>query len=156
MKPDDMLELLPVRPEDIPKIATIKNKPTLASIKAFQEIIQDQATVIATCDHNLGFLVMVLWASYFNPLNNKNSLVPPTYTGPAPINAISIVSQITEVIHLYQNGKYKFTHYCAFYIILIYVITNNSPEKYMNTLKHCIAKICQCEPLNLLTHLYSE
>ena len=36
------------------------------------------------------------------------------------------------------------------------MITNKYPEIYMNTLKHRITKFCQCEPLTLLTHLYTE
>ena len=77
MKPADILALLPVKPEDMPEISTITNKPTRSSIKASQESIQDQAISITTCDHNLGFLGMVLLASYFDPLNNRNPFVPP-------------------------------------------------------------------------------
>ena len=62
MKPANNLALLPVKPEYMPKIATITNKPTRAIIKAFQETIQYQAMSITTCDHNLGFLGMVLRA----------------------------------------------------------------------------------------------
>ena len=62
MKPADILALLPVKPEDMTEITTIANKPTRASIKSFQEIIQDQAVSITTFDHNLGFLRMVLRA----------------------------------------------------------------------------------------------
>ena len=36
------------------------------------------------------------------------------------------------------------------------MITNKCPEIYMNTLKHRITKFFQCEPLTLLTHLYTE
>ena len=36
------------------------------------------------------------------------------------------------------------------------MITNKFPEKYTTTLKHRITKFCQCEPLNLITHLYTE
>ena len=60
MKPADILALLPVKPEDMPIIATKDNKQTRASIKTFQERIQDQVMSITTCDHNLGFLVILL------------------------------------------------------------------------------------------------
>ena len=36
------------------------------------------------------------------------------------------------------------------------MITNKCPEKYMTTLKHRTTNFCQCEPLTLLTHLYTE
>ena len=62
MKPADILVLLPVKPEDMSEIANVTNKPTRASIKDFQESIQDQAMAITTCDHNLGFLGMILQA----------------------------------------------------------------------------------------------
>ena len=109
MKPADILALLPVKPEDMPEIATITKKPTWASIKAFQESIQDQAMSIITCDHNLGFLGMVLQGSYFYPLNNGNLFVPPIDPVPAPVNATGTAAQITEVIRLYKNCKEKFT-----------------------------------------------
>ena len=156
MKPYDILALLPAKPEDMPKIATISNKPTRARIKAFQEIIQDQAMYITTCDHSLGFLAMVIWASYFDPLNNRNPFAPPIDPGPTPINVTVTDAQINEVVRLYKDYKEKFTAYCGFHIILISMITNKCPEKYMTTLKHRITKFHQCEPLTLLTHLYTE
>ena len=107
----------------MPKIVTIENKPTWARIKAFQESIQDQAMFITTCDHNLGFLGMVLRASYFDPVNNGNPFVPPIYPGPAPINATGTSAQVTEVVRLYKEDKEQFTTYCEFCIILISMIT---------------------------------
>ena len=98
MNPDDILALLLVKPEFMPEIEKMANKPTRASVKAFQEIIQDQAMSITTCDRNLGFLVILLWASYFNPLNNGNLFMPPIDPGPAPINATGTAAQITEVV----------------------------------------------------------
>ena len=62
----------------MPEIATTRNKTTQASIKAFQEIIKDQAITTTTCDHNLGFLGMMLRASNFDPLSNGNLFVAPT------------------------------------------------------------------------------
>ena len=50
--------------------------------------IKDQAMAITTCDHNLGFLGMVLRASDFDPLNNGNPFAPPKDTGPNHVNAI--------------------------------------------------------------------
>ena len=67
MKLADILALLLVKPEDMPEIETTTNKATRARIKYFQEIIQNQAMVITTCDHILGFLRMVL-------RHNKNHL----------------------------------------------------------------------------------
>ena len=61
-KPADSLALIPVKKEDMPKIATITNKLTRASIKYLQEGIQYQAMDTTTYEHNLGFLGMVLQA----------------------------------------------------------------------------------------------
>ena len=88
MKPADILELLPVKPEDMPKIATTTNKTTRSSIKNFQESIKYQAMAINTCKHNLGFVGMVLRASDFDPLNNGNPFAPPKDPGPNHFNAI--------------------------------------------------------------------
>ena len=63
---------------------------------------------VTTCDHNLGFLGMVLWESYFIPLNNGIPFTPPTDTGPAPINSIGTAAQIAEVVRIYKYDKDKF------------------------------------------------
>ena len=98
VNPYEIWALLPVKPEDMPKMSTRMNKQTRASIKYFQEIIQDQAMSTTKCDHNLGYLGIVLWASYLDPLNNRNPLAPPTDTGLAPINVIVTYYQITEAV----------------------------------------------------------
>ena len=154
MKPAGILALLTIKPEDMPEISTITIKTTRASIKAFQEIIQNQAMSITTCDYNLGFLVMVLGASDFDPLNNRNPFASPTDPRPAPVNAIVTGAQITEGERLYRYEKEKFTTYCVFHITLISVITNKCPEKYINTLKHRITKFCQCELLTSYSPLH--
>ena len=148
VSPAGILVLLPVKPEDMPENSTIANKPTQASI-------QDQAMSITTCYHNLGFLGMVLWASDFDPLNNGNPFAPPIEPGTAPFNATGTAALTTEVVRLYKNAKEKFTTYCEFLIILISIINNKCPEKYMTTLKHRITKFSQCEQLTILTHLYT-
>ena len=84
---------------------------------------------ITTCYHNLCSLGMVLWASYFNPLNNVNPFAPPMDTGPSPIYSIGTADQITEFVLLYKYDKEKFTTYPEFFIILISMITNKCPEK---------------------------
>ena len=111
---------------------------------------------VTTCDRNLGFLGKILRTSYFDPLNNGNPFAPPIYPGTALINATGTSAQVTEVVRLYKEDKEQFTTYCEFHIILISMITNKFPEKYMTNLEHCIAKFCQCEPLTLLNHLYTE
>ena len=62
---------------------------------------------ITTCDHNLGFLGMVIWSSDFDTLNNRNPFLPPADPGPAPINATGTAAQITEVVRLYKDDKEK-------------------------------------------------
>ena len=64
---------------------------------------------ITNCDHNLGFLGMVLRALDFDPLNNENPFLPPIYPGPAPVNVTGTAAQITEVVRLYKNDKENFT-----------------------------------------------
>ena len=127
MKPAEILALLPVKPEEMPKIATNKTKPTRESIKYFQEIIQDKAMAITIYDYNLGFLIMVIWESDFYLIKNGNLFVPPTDTGPTTINAVGAYAQITEVFCLYKYDKDKFTTYCAFCIVLISMVTNRYP-----------------------------
>ena len=79
----------------MPKVSTITNKPTQASNNC-QEIIQEKAMSITTCDHNQGFLGMVLRASNLDPLKKENPVAPPTDPGPASVNTIGTADQITE------------------------------------------------------------
>ena len=65
---------------------------------------------INTCDHDLGFLGMVLRSSDFDPLNNGNPFAPPIDPGPAPINVTGTASQITEVVRLCKDDKVKIHH----------------------------------------------
>ena len=119
MNPADILALLPVKPEEMTEIATITYQPTWESIKDFQESIQDQSISITTCDHNLVFLGIVIWASYFDTLNNRKLFAPAIDPGPTAINATGTANQITGFVHLYKYEKEKPTTYCEFYIILI-------------------------------------
>jgi hypothetical protein len=59
MKASDLLALLPVKPEAMPKIATSIQEPTRLTLKSFQECIQDQAMASAN-EPTLGFLGLVL------------------------------------------------------------------------------------------------
>ena len=102
MKPADILALLPVKPEDIPRTATTENKQSRASIKTFQESIQYKAMSITTCDHNLGFLGMVLRASDFDPLNNGNTFAPPK--DPYPLLSIP-TANLLKSLKLYVSAK---------------------------------------------------
>ena len=60
---------------------------------------------IITCDHNLGFVGMLLQESDFDPLNSRNPFAPPIDPGPALFNTISKTAQITEVLGLYKYDK---------------------------------------------------
>ena len=135
----------------MPKISITTKKPTQASIKSFQESIQFQAMSITTCDHNLGFLGILLRASNSDPLHNRKPFAPPTDLGPAPVNAIVTAAQISDS----TNTTKKFTTYCKLHIVLISVITNSCPEQYMTTLKHRITKFFQCGPITLLSLIYT-
>ena len=104
MKPSGILVLLPFTPKDILENVTKTNKPTRESIKAFQEGIQYQSMSITTCDQNLVLLGMVLIASDYDPINNKNSFSPPTDPVPAPVNAIVTATQITNSLRIYKDN----------------------------------------------------
>ena len=60
---------------------------------------------IATCNHNIGFLIMVLQELDFDPLINGNPFAPPIDPIPAPGNATGTDTQITEVVRLYKYNK---------------------------------------------------
>ena len=93
---------------------------------------------VTTCDHNLGFLIMVLQEPDFCPLKNGNIFVPPTDLGSSPINDVVTDAKVTEFIHLYKEN-----------ISLHY-------HSFVSTLKRCITKTIQFEPLALQIHLYTE
>ncbi len=75
MKASDILALLPVKPEAMPKIATSIQEPTRLTLKSFQECIQDQAMAITSANEpTLGFLGLVLKDSSYVTINNGTTL----------------------------------------------------------------------------------
>ena len=76
---------------------------------------------IITCDHNLGLLEKVLWASDFDPLNNGNIFVSPIKPGPASTNSTGTAAQKNKFVRLYKDDK-KIHHllWIPYYINLRY------------------------------------
>ena len=159
MKASDILALIPVKLEDMPKIATSSQEPTRQSLKAFQECIQDQAMAVTSAtEPMLGFLGLVLKnASYITISTNGASYTAPVDPGPSPVHAPGATgAQITETSRLFTIQRDHFKTSCEFQVILVSMITNNCPEKYLTTLKHPITKFRQCTPIQLLNHLWNE
>jgi hypothetical protein len=158
MKASDILALLPVKLEDMPKLATSTQEPNRQSLKAFQECIQDQAMAITTTDPILGFLGLVITDTSYVTLSATGvSFAAPIDPGPAPPDPTNRTAfQITEDIRQYNVAREEFKTYCEFKIILVSMITNNCPEKYLTTLKDPITKFRRCSPLTLLQHLWSD
>ena len=158
MKASDILALLPVKPEAMPKIATSIQEPTRLTLKSFQECIQDQAMAITSANEpTLGFLGLVLKDSSYVTINNGNSYAHPVDPGPSPVHATgATAAQITETVRLFTIAREQYKTYCEFQVILVSMITNNCPEKYLTVLKHPITKFRQCTPIQLLTHLWNE
>jgi hypothetical protein len=158
MKASDILALLPVKLEDMPKIATSTQEPTRQSLKAFQECIQDQAMAITSSDPILGFLGLVIQDSRYITLSaTQTSYTPPTDPGAAPPDTAGLTAfQISEGVRRYSIERDDFKTFCEFKIILISMITNNCPDKYLTTLKDPITKFRRCTPLQLLQHLWND
>jgi hypothetical protein len=98
MKASDILALLPVKPEAMPKIATSIQEPTRLTLKSFQECIQDQAMAITSANEpTLGFLGLVLKDSSYVTINNGNSYAHPVDPGLSPVHATgATAAQITD------------------------------------------------------------
>jgi hypothetical protein len=158
MKASDIIALLPLKLEDMPKIATSNQEPNRLTLKIFQECIQDQAMAITTSDALLGFLGLVLKNDSFITLSaNGTSFVNPVDPGPTPpIIVNGTAAQIAEGLRRFTAEREEYKTFCEFKIILVSMITNNCPEKYLTALKHPITKFRRCTPLELLTHLWNE
>ena len=158
MKASDILALLPYKPEDMPKLATSTQEPNRQSLKAFQECIQDQAMAITTVDPILGFLGLVITNSSFVTLSNTGApFTPPNDPGTAPPDPTGLTAiQLTEAIRQYNLEREEFKTFCEFQIILVSMITNSCPEKYLTALKDPITKFRRCTPLSLLQHLWTD
>ena len=156
MKASDILALLPIKPEAMPKITTSTQEPTRLTLKSFQECIQDQAMAITSAtEPMLGFLGLVLKDASYISINNGNSYILPVDPGPGPVHANNATAaQITETSRLSTIEREQYKTYCEFQVILVSMITNCCPEKYLTDLKHPITKFCQCTPLQLLNHLW--
>jgi hypothetical protein len=158
MKASDILALLPFKPEDMPKIATSAQEPTRQSLKSFQECIQDQAMAITSTDPNLGFLGLVISEpSYITLSATQTPFAPPPDPGPLPPNAVGLTAtQISEQVRQYSVSREDYTTFCEIKIILVSMITNSCPDKYLTALKDPITKFRRCNPLQILQHLWTE
>jgi hypothetical protein len=158
MKASDILALLPFKLEDMPKLATSTQEPNQQSLKAFQECIQDQAMAITTANPILGFLSLVIKdSSYITISTNEASFTAPIDPKMAPPDPTDLTAaQITKGNCQCNIARHEFKTFCEFKIILFSMITNNSPEKYLTTLKDPITKFWRCTPLQLLQHLWTE
>lgn len=158
MKASDILALLPIKPEAMPKIATSTQEPTRLTLKQFQECIQDQAMAITSAtEPMLGFLGLVLKDESYSSINNGTSYNLPVDPGAGPVHANNATAaQITETSRLFTIEREQYRTYCEFQVILVSMITNCCPEKYLTALKHPITKFRQCTPLQLLDHLWIE
>jgi hypothetical protein len=159
MKASHILALLPFKPEDMPKIATSTQEPTRQSLKSYQECIQDQAMAITSTDPTLGFLSLVIPNdSYITLSKNQTSFAPPLDPGPTPPNPDGLMNfQITENVRQYGVARKDHKTFCKFKIILVSMITNSCPNKYLTTtLKDPINKFRRCTPLQILQHLWQE
>jgi hypothetical protein len=159
MKASDLIALLPVKLEDMPKIATSTQEPNRHSLKVFQECIQDQAMAITSSDTLLGFLGLVLKDSSFVTLtDDETSFTAPVNPGNSPpvLTPPGTQAQIAESLRRFNVEHEEYKTFCEFKIILVSMIINNCPEKYLTSLKHPITKFRRCTPLALLTHLWTE
>jgi len=114
---------------------------------------------ITSSEPLLGFLGLVLKnASFITLSNNGAPYQPPPDPGTSPTHAAgaAMATQITETSRLFTVQRDHYKTYCEFKVILISMITNNCPEKYLTPLKHPITKFRQCTPIQLLDHLWNE
>jgi len=158
MKASDIIAVLPSKLEDMPKIATSTQEPNRQTLKIFQECIQDQSMTIASSDPTLGYLGLVLKDSSFITLSaDGNSFIAPRDPGinPSATNNAT-ATQIAEALCRFNIEREDYKTFCEFKIILVSMITNSCPEKYLTALKHPITKFRRCTPLALLTHLWKE
>jgi hypothetical protein len=131
MKASDILALLPVKLEDMPKIATSTQEPTRLSLKTFQEFIQDQAMAVTSAtEPMLSFLGLVLKdTSYITISTNGASYTAPVDPGASPVHiANATAAQINETSRLFTIQRDHFKTSCEFQVILVSMITNNCPR----------------------------
>ena len=157
MKASDILALLPFKLEDMPKIATSTQEPTRQSLKAFQECIQDQAMAITTTDPILGFLGLVIAENRYITLSaDQTAFTPPPNPGQTTPDAEGLTArQLTESLRQYDDARAEYKTFCELRIILISMIINSCPDKYLAVLKDPITKFRRCTPLQLLQHLWT-
>ena len=121
----------------MPKIATSTQEPNRQTLKIFQECIQDQAMTIASSDLTLSFLGLVLKDSSFITLSaNATSFVAPTDPGINPTATNNATAaQMAEALRIFNIEREEYKTFCEFKIILISMITNSCPKKYLTALK---------------------
>ncbi len=89
---------------------------------------------ITSTDPALGFLSLVISdTSYITLSENQTSFAPPLNPGLTPPNADGLLTafQISENVRQYSVSREDHKTFCEFKIILVSMITNNCPDKYL-------------------------
>ena len=113
---------------------------------------------ITSTDPTLGFLGLVIPINRYITLSeSQNSFVQAPNPGPTPPNPEGLTAfQIAENVRQYRVAREDRKTFCKFQIILVSMITNNCPGKYLTTLKNPITKFCRGTPLQILQHLWTK
>ncbi len=113
---------------------------------------------ITSADPILGFLGLVITNDRYITLSaNQTPFSAPADPGLNPPDPAGLTAiQITEGVRRYNLARDERKTFLEFQIILVSMITNNCPEKYLATLKDPITKFRRCTPIQLLQHLWTE
>ena len=113
---------------------------------------------ITSTDNVLGFLGLIINNSSYIALSvNTNSFVPPYNPGQTPPESYGLTSaNIPKGTHRYYIMREEYRTFREFQIILVSIITNNCPDKYITTRKDPITFFCHYTPIQLLKNLWDE
>ena len=106
----------------------------------------------------LGFPGLVINDSSYIALSaNENSSIPLYNPGQTPPESYGLTSaNIAKGIHRYYIMREEYRTFREFQIILVSIITNNCPDKYITTRKDPITFFCHYTPIQLLKNLWDE
>ena len=113
---------------------------------------------ITSTDNFLGFLGLIINDSSYIALSaNENSSILLYNPGQTPTESYGLNSpNIVKGIHRYYILCEEYRTFREFQIILVSIITNNCPDKYITTLKDPITFFCHYTTIQLLKNLWDE
>jgi hypothetical protein len=154
----DIIAQFPVAVEDMPTISSATEKPTFATLTAFQNALNTNALSVPSSKGGgqLGHLALVLKPEDYSTVSNNIAFDPPTDPGTTctqPDGATA--AQIAENIRVFNITRSEYAVFINVRQALQKLILAKVHPTYIEALRHPITQFAQLHPITILNHLWT-